>query len=203
MKERPRERVEGDSTEILNEKDSQIISGIRNLPQLDPPAKLMVSVMQSIQPKKLARWRRFYRWAISPKAVTYTPLRLAPVAALLVVVIVVGILAVSNRRDAPRVQTQGEHRVPVVFQLNLAEAQTVSVIGTFNGWKGKGYELQFDREKKVWSLLVPLPEGRYEYAFLVNGEKIIADPDSPFYQEDGFGNQNSILILREKNGKSV
>lgn len=40
-----------------------------------------------------------------------------------------------------------------------------------------------------------LPMGRHEYAFLIDGERIVPDPGALLYHEDGFGNRNAVLIL--------
>ena len=98
---------------------------------------------------------------------------------------------------------QGESQIPVVFNLSVREAHAVAVVGTFNGWKPRGYEMQFNPEKKIWSLTVRLPEGRYEYAFLVDGQRVVPDPEASLYQDDGFGNENSVMILRTKNEKTT
>jgi hypothetical protein len=63
--------------------------------------------------------------------------------------------------------------------------------------------MQFNPEKRVWSLTVRLPEGRYEYALLVDGQKVLPDPEASLYQDDGFGNENSVMILRMKNEKTT
>jgi hypothetical protein len=63
--------------------------------------------------------------------------------------------------------------------------------------------MQFDRDLGRWSLTVLLPEGRHEYMYLVNGEKMILDPEALIRQEDGFGNQNSVLVLGRKNGEAT
>jgi hypothetical protein len=63
--------------------------------------------------------------------------------------------------------------------------------------------MQLDRELKRWSLTVSLPEGRHEYMFLVDGQKMILDPETLIHQEDGFGNQNSVLVLRRANGETT
>ena len=60
-----------------------------------------------------------------------------------------------------------------------------------------------DRQLGVWSLELSLPEGRYEYGFLVDGQRVIPDPRALIHQDDGFGNRNSVLILRNKNGEKV
>lgn len=187
----------------LDERDLQITRWIKEMPDLEPPSRLLSSVMEALQPKRSPWWRRMYLWAQTPKTVHLTPLKLAPVAAVLFVAILVSSLLLFRQKEAPYLQSSGERPIPVVFSLNLSGAQSVSVIGTFNAWKPRGYEMQLDRELKRWSLTVSLPEGRHEYMFLVDGQKMILDPEALIHQEDGFGNQNSVLVLRRANGETT
>jgi hypothetical protein len=187
----------------LDERDLQITRWIKEMPDLEPPSRLLSSVMETLQPKRSPWWRQMYLWAQTPKTIRLTPLKLAPVAAVLFVAILLSSLLFLRQKETPYLQSSGERPIPVVFSLNLSGAQSVSVIGTFNAWKPQGYEMQLDRELKRWSLTVSLPEGRHEYMFLVDGQKMILDPEALIHQEDGFGNQNSVLVLRRKNGETT
>ena len=187
----------------LDERDLQITRWIKEMPDLEPPSRLLSSVMEALQPKGSPWWRRMYLWAQTPKTIRLTPLKLAPVAAVLIVVILLSSLLFLRQKEAPYLQGSGERRIPVVFSLSLSGVQSVSVVGSFNAWKPQGYEMQLDRELKRWVLAVSLPEGRHEYVFLVNGQKMILDPEALIHQEDGFGNQNSVLVLRRKNGETT
>jgi len=189
--------------QIEDDEMRQIASRIGRLPDLEPPSNLVPSVMQALQPKKPSLWHSFYRWANTPRSVNFTPLRAAPVVLILIVAFILSGLLVSSQKDSRDGSDPGQHRVSVIFNLSLREAHTVSVIGTFNSWKGQGYEMKRDRGLNVWSLELSLPEGRYEYGFLVDGQRVIPDPRAWIYQDDGFGNRNSVLILRNKNGEKV
>ena len=129
-------------------------------------------------------------------------MRLVP-AALLVLVGIGAVLFMRHRDDRPVSMSQAQGGVPVVFNLSLPDARSVSVIGTFNQWKAKGYEMQWDNERKGWSLTLTLPMGRHEYSFLVDGQMILPDPRALLSQEDGFGNRNAVLILGNGNGKNI
>jgi hypothetical protein len=189
--------------QIEDDEMRQIASWIGKLPDLEPPSNLVPSVMQALQPKKLSFWHSFYRWANTPRSVNFTPLRAAPVVIILMVAFILSGLLISSQKDFKDSPDPGQRRVSVIFNLNLREARTVSVIGTFNSWKGQGYEMKRDRGLNLWSLELSLPEGRYEYGFLVDGQRVIPDPRALIYQDDGFGNRNSVLILRNKNGEKV
>jgi hypothetical protein len=192
-----------DQGEQLDKRDLQISQWIQKMPDLEPPPDLLSSVMQSVQPKRNPWPKRVLLWGRSPKSITFVPLRIAPVAIALFGIFVLTGYFIMRQQNLRLDAHYGESRIPVVFNLSAPEAHSVAVIGTFNGWKPGGYEMHFDGEKKKWSLTVHLPEGRYEYAFLVDGEKVFPDPKALLHQKDGFGNENSVMILGTKNGKTT
>ena len=192
-----------DEEDSLSDKELQIAHWIQKMPDLEPPSNLLTSVMQSLQPKKLHWIKRASLWAKSPKSFTITPLRLVPAAMVLVGIFIVSGYRVFVQEDVGYYAEQAESRVPVVFNVNIPEAHGVSVVGTFNGWKPAGYEMQFNPEKKMWFLTIRLPAGRYEYAFLVDGQRMLPDPEASLYQDDGFGSESSVMILRAKDEKTT
>ena len=60
-----------------------------------------------------------------------------------------------------------------------------------------------DETKGAWTLVLQLPAGRYEYAFVLDGQTIIPDPLAEFYEDDGFGNQNGVLIVGNHHDKAI
>jgi hypothetical protein len=189
-----------------DEDDCQLLAGdvamtgplarmLRDLPDIEPPEALLGIVMATLQPKKLPWWRRMVRWARVPRSFTITPLQLAPVAMLLLVVSTLAVMGWVTDQHPHLIRTARSSQIPVVFNLSLPGARSVAVIGTFNGWHAQGYEMQRSSEQQSWALELQLPAGRYEYAFLVDGQQIVTDPRARIYQDDGFGNQNGVLII--------
>jgi len=86
----------------------------------------------------------------------------------------------------------------VQFRLEAAEAFEVRLAGTFTGWKPQ-YTLH-QTSPGTWSVLVPLPPGVHDYAFVVDGERWMPDPAAPGV-DDGFGGRNSRLALLPTNGE--
>jgi 1,4-alpha-glucan branching enzyme len=132
------------------------------------------------------------------KPLEVTPLKLAPFGAAVVAIL----LAISLFPDGvprkpvadPSAVARKAGKVNVQFTLNIP-ASKVAVIGSFNEWKSAGFQMQRDATRGVWTFTLPLEKGRYEYAFLVDGTKMIPDPNALMQEEDGFGGRNSILIL--------
>jgi 1,4-alpha-glucan branching enzyme len=81
----------------------------------------------------------------------------------------------------------------VRFVYFAPKAKRVNITGDFNNWSTVA-DPMFNRERKgEWSITMPLKAGRYEYKFLVDGEKWVPDPGNPNRVKDGFGALNSVV----------
>jgi hypothetical protein len=176
---------------------------IGKIPYLDPPENLLPSVMDAIRHKQFPWWCRVIRWARSPRSLTFSPLQVAGLASVLVLVSFLSAFYMLSSEPAKAFRPGLPGGTPVTLTLNMPEIQSVSVVGTFNDWYEKGYEMRRDSSKSVWTLVLQLPAGRYEYAFVLNGQKLIPDPQAEFYADDGFGNQNAVLIVGNHNDKAI
>jgi len=85
--------------------------------------------------------------------------------------------------------------VQKVVTLTFAdpEANTVAVIGTFNGWSPVSSNMR--RSQGKWEINLHLAPGRYAYRFLVNNSKHVVDPTNGMQEPDGYGGVNSILFV--------
>lgn len=172
---------------------SRIQEALRAMPDREPPRELLPGVMESLRLKRLPLGTRLLRWSRVPRSFTFVPLHLAYGAALVAVLAFGALLHGVNdekqhltRRDAP---------VPVVLVLRAPEARQVEVIGSFNGWRAQKCEPQLIDGIPHWSASLLLPAGRYEYAFVVDGETIVPDPGAGLLEDDGYGNRNAILLV--------
>ena len=86
-------------------------------------------------------------------------------------------------------------KVLVRFLLRAPGAREVHLVGDFNHWSVDATPLEDPDGNGIWTVTVPLPPGRYQYKFLVDGEKWEVEPDAQAYQPDGFGGMNSLLII--------
>ena len=181
----------------------------------EPSSSLTSRVMNSIMEKPLPRlpW-----WKHMGQLLTQSPVRLATASgALLAVGLLVGLgistmtaskeaetsLDVQHRQDLAAKGVQGagiasstsstaaDERVRVHFVLRAPEAKSVSLVGDFNGWDPGAHQLE--RVGDVWRAVVPLPRGRYEYQFVVDGELWLVDPAAHGTVDDGFGGRNGVL----------
>ncbi|MGA0849059.1 MAG: alpha-amylase family glycosyl hydrolase, partial [Chthoniobacterales bacterium] len=75
------------------------------------------------------------------------------------------------------VQHDAEGKVTgTAFRVWAPNAESVSVIGSFNNWKPGKDEMNADKETGVWSLEIPKAKPGDEYLFLINGELERRDP---------------------------
>jgi Glycogen recognition site of AMP-activated protein kinase len=169
---------------------------LRRMEDREPPPDLVGRVLESLAPKRISAWRRLYLWLQTPRTLSISPMKLIPATAAVAALIVAVATVIAPRQPALRGAKQETVRlVPVVFTLESPRAHTVSLIGSFNEWSPAGFEMRPTAEGRLWMLKIELPEGRYRYAFLVDGRLVMADPRSPFVESDGFGNRNSIILV--------
>ncbi|MHB8883370.1 MAG: isoamylase early set domain-containing protein [Thermodesulfovibrionales bacterium] len=83
----------------------------------------------------------------------------------------------------------------VRFSLKAPGAKQVALVGDFNQWDAGRDLLKGPDSEQVWTITIPLAEGRYEYMFLLDGEKWVLDPEVPF-SDDSLGGKNSVFVLR-------
>jgi len=74
-----------------------------------------------------------------------------------------------------------------------ATATSVSVAGEFNNWDASANPMQKDGEN--WKINLELEPGKYPYKFVVNGTDWKPDPNCSETIDDGYGGQNSLLVV--------
>jgi anti-sigma factor RsiW len=129
-------------------------------------------------------------------------------AACLVLAVGTAAWLLARTRPAPAPAPIVERRAPtsadscagrtsllVRFSISAPGASRVHVVGDFNSWSREANPLQDHDRNGVWTISVPLTPGRYQYKFLVDGERWVVEPDAPAYHPDGFGGRNSLLSI--------
>lgn len=81
------------------------------------------------------------------------------------------------------------------FKINDNKAHTVAIAGDFNRWNPQENLLEDPEGDGIWTGTLKLEPGRYEYMFVLDGEKWFPDPNAFRYVKDGFGNKNAILEI--------
>ncbi len=191
------------SERICDEEDLLRVAGlVASIPDRNLPAELIPSVMTRVRPKRLGKLRVWWRRMQTP--VSLVPLRVASVAGSLALAVLLLFLMVERAPEQTQLTSVQEASNPkaqtVVFSLKLAGASRVELIGSFNHWRPGDFLMKWNESRKAWMVTLDLDKGRYEYAFLVDGEKVLPDPSALVNEDDGFGNRNSVLVI-ERNGR--
>jgi len=133
-----------------------------------------------------------WRWLARPRAVPLSPLGGLGIAALLAALV----LALPGRRPGSPSPPSAE-RAMREFQFVVVEphAARVSLVGDFNDWDAARTPMRRMQGGSVWTAVVPLPPGRYRYAFLVDGTRWLADPTAPASRDDEFGTPSSVVTV--------
>jgi 1,4-alpha-glucan branching enzyme len=83
----------------------------------------------------------------------------------------------------------------VRFSIKAPGAKKVMIAGSFNHWDTERDSLSGPDDEGIWTIILPVTGGRYEYLFLIDGETWVLDPEVPFI-DDGLGGRNSVFVLR-------
>jgi len=92
-----------------------------------------------------------------------------------------------------RVASRARPARATFFLPGFERAQSVNVVGSFNGWEPGRTVMR--RERGGWHADVDLPPGEYEYKFWVDGT-LVRDLLSSTIISDGEGGYNALLIVR-------
>lgn len=91
---------------------------------------------------------------------------------------------------------RGDETVVIQLAFEAPQAQTVSVVGDWNGWDPHANALRDSDDDGVWTIEIAVEPGReYQYQFIVDGKRWVPDPNSAIRVDDGFGGTNSVLNI--------
>ena len=125
--------------------------------------------------------------------IAHRPAWAGALAAGIVAVATLGVLR-SRPSDVVAASVGAE---PVDFVLVAPDARSVAVVGDFNNWGLGDSALIATNHQGVWSVTARVPVGLHRYAFVVNGEKWVADPTAPRSSGDDFGMPSSALVVED------
>lgn len=77
------------------------------------------------------------------------------------------------------------------FVLFEPDAERIELTGSFTGWQRLA--MQRIGDSGYWQLNLPVPAGEHRFAYILNGERRMADPTLQAVERDDFGGENSIL----------
>jgi hypothetical protein len=144
---------------------------------------------------------RLAAWLWRPVTVRFRPaFALAGLAvAALAGVVVVPRLAPAPQAAAAVAESGAGAPLYVQFRLRAPGASRVAVAGSFTDWQPE-YELS-EVSPGLWSVMVPLRPGVYDYTFVIDGQRMVVDPYAPRVA-DSYGGSNSRLFLPAPSGRA-
>lgn len=83
--------------------------------------------------------------------------------------------------------------VRLVYAPRDPSVETVHVAGTFNDWNPQ--DISMERKGDLWTAILILPRGTYEYMFVEDETNWVTDPLALQTRDDGFGRENAVLDL--------
>jgi hypothetical protein len=182
----PSERAEADAV-------ARAVSDTRAFIEARPAPDVTAAVMQRVSqisdsapvhgPGVLAAVLRFF-WL--PRQISIRPAYAVAAAGA-----VLALFMMLESQTTTVRTTEAAPRLFVQFRLET-DAMNVQLAGSFTNWE-PAYQLH-QMSPGVWTIAVPLPQGVHDYAFIVDGQRWVADPYAPRIN-DGFGGTNSRLTL--------
>jgi hypothetical protein len=166
--------------------------------QLKRPVTLSPGLDARVMAEVRARPRRRRQWLLRRYTFDITPLGMLARAAVLAAIVVGATLATQRIRTPAvpaSVVTAASATSDVPFVLYAPDAHSVALVGDFNGWDRTATPLRPAGSAGAWVVSVPLPPGRYRYAFLIDGARWLPDPAAPRAPDDDFGTPNSVLMV--------
>ena len=135
-------------------------------------------------------------WWRRPRTVRLSPLAGLGLAAAFAGLVALGTLAGADRFGVTgRPAATAPDTVHLVrFAISAPEARSVALVGDFNGWARTATELSASAVAGVWTITLPLPRGRHQYAFLIDGERWVIDPTAVIVRDD-FGTETSVVMV--------
>jgi hypothetical protein len=103
---------------------------------------------------------------------------------------------------SPQNAVTADAQMTLHFELHAPGAEKVELVGSFNNWQSGDIILRGPDASGHWTADVALPEGQYEYMFLVDGKRWVADPNAKTYQSDGFGRVNAVIKVYDDDNNS-
>lgn len=159
-------------------------------------AELDSRIMARIRRTPRARFLSLRAWWLRPRDFTVSPLSLVGggiSAVLLVIALVLSARDQVTPSSSPLAAVASGQVVH--FALAAPGVSQVNLVGDFNGWDATATPLRPSRVNDIWVVDVPLTPGRYEYAFVLDGQEWRPDPAAPRAVANEFGTPNSVVTV--------
>lgn len=189
----------GDLAAVERSAADRLAAGVRAYAErLEPvsPAldgAVMAVVRRHPQPGRATAWR----WLLTPRSIRVRPVWIPALAAAAALALWLVPARVGRQQAAGSRVAAVSDTVYVRFELVAPQARTVSVAGSFNGWRVGALPLSKSADG-LWAATVALPVGEHRYEFVVDGKQWVPDPTAHAQVDDGFGGRNSVIVVGPK-----
>jgi len=174
----------------------EMVTSLNFLPQVSTPQNLTQNIMAKISQEEIqiqSSWIDHLKRQIFFPRLTF---RLVGTAAAAALVVFFAFTFIFNTPDTSPICSA---EVQFSLRVNDNKAHTVAIAGDFNNWDPQANILKDTEGDGIWTGTLKLEPGRYEYMFVMDGEKWFPDPNALRYVKDGFGNKNAILEINNCN----
>jgi hypothetical protein len=174
----------------------QVVSALNSISPQPAPENLTENIMAKISQEDVqiqSSWMDLLKRRISIPRFSFRLIGAVAVAALVV------FFAFTFIFNAPDTSLICSAEVQFSLKINDNKAHTVAIAGDFNGWNPQANILEDSEGDGIWTGILKLEPGKYEYMFVLDGEKWFPDPNALRYVKDGFGNRNAILEINNCN----
>jgi len=169
-----------------------VVSALNSISPQPVPADFTQNIMAKISQEEIqiqSSWIDHLKRQISFPRLSFRLVGAAAAAALVV------FFAFTFIFNTPETSPICSAEVQFSLRISDSKAHTVAIAGDFNGWDPQANILEDPEGDGIWTGTLKLEPGRYEYMFVMDGEKWFPDPNALRYVKDGFGNKNAILEI--------
>jgi len=187
----------------------EMVASLNFLPQVSAPSNLTQNIMAKILQEEIqiqSSWIENLKKQMTIPSLPFPTLslsfprkwesilsfRLAGIATITALVVFFAFTFIFNTPDTSPICSA---EVQFSLKINDNKAHTVAIAGDFNNWDPQTNTLEDPEGDGIWTGTLNLEPGRYEYMFVMDGEKWFPDPNALRYVKDGFGNKNAILEI--------
>lgn len=144
----------------------KVFSSLNSIKPVHVPGNLTQNIMAKISKEEIHP-----SWADSLRRSFFIPKYSFRIAGSLAAAAIMIFFAFAFIFNAPVVSPICSAKVQFSLKLNDSQAHIVAIAGDFNGWNPKTNLLEDSDGDGIWTGTLNLEPGKYEYMFVLDGEK--------------------------------
>jgi len=178
---------------LFQELSSLSLSSAEEQPSSDFTVQIMQKIAQQDSPARESWWDKVHHLLTLPRV----SLKWAAALGMALVTLFLG----YNIYFSPVTQYCPNNLAEITFSMraDASQVKSIAVVGDFNDWDPTRNLLADENNDGIWTVTLKLEPGRYEYMFILDGQKWVPDPSAYRYVSDGFGNKNAVLEISKCN----